>query len=213
MPRPRPDLPKPRHIVSLDLGQTQDFSALAVLETMDGKHAIRHLQRWKLGSKYTQIVKDVCNLVQRPPLTCPPLIVDATGVGRAVVDVFRDADLWADLKPVTITPGMHETFTDGYYRVPKKELVGALQVCLQTGRLQFAQGLTELKALVKELQTFQVKVTAAANETFEAMWRDGGAHDDLVLAVALACWWAERTGDRDVGEPMILGHIPNTTGW
>jgi hypothetical protein len=43
---------------------------------------------------------------------------------------------------------------------------------------------------VRELQQFQVKITAAANETF-GVWRDG-QHDDLVLAVALACWWAER---------------------
>jgi hypothetical protein len=35
-----------------------------------------------------------------------------------------------------------------------------------------------------------VKITAAANETFAA-WREG-AHDDLVLAVALACWHADR---------------------
>ena len=44
--------------------------------------------------------------------------------------------------------------------------------------------------LVRELQNFQVKLTAAANETF-GVWREG-QHDDLVLAVALACWWAER---------------------
>jgi hypothetical protein len=44
---------------------------------------------------------------------------------------------------------------------------------------------------MRELQQFQVKVTAAAHETF-GVWRDG-QHDDLVLAVALACWWSERT--------------------
>jgi hypothetical protein len=44
--------------------------------------------------------------------------------------------------------------------------------------------------LVRELQNFQVKITAAANETF-GVWRDG-QHDDLVLAVALASWWGER---------------------
>ena len=34
------------------------------------------------------------------------------------------------------------------------------------------------------------RIFAAANETF-GVWREG-QHDDLVLAVALACWWAER---------------------
>ncbi len=44
--------------------------------------------------------------------------------------------------------------------------------------------------LVRELENFRVKITAAANETFGA-WREG-QHDDLVIAVALACWLAER---------------------
>jgi hypothetical protein len=64
-------------------------------------------------------------------------------------------------------------------------------VVLQAHRLQIARGLPDATALVRELQQFQVKITAAANETF-GVWRDG-QHDDLVLAVALACWWAERT--------------------
>lgn len=36
--------------------------------------------------------------------------------------------------------------------------------------------------------SFQVKITDAGNDTYGA-WRDG-THDDLVLAVALACWAA-----------------------
>jgi hypothetical protein len=41
------------------------------------------------------------------------------------------------------------------------------------------------------LVRLQVRIAAAANETF-GVWREG-QHDDLVLAVALACWWAERS--------------------
>jgi hypothetical protein len=44
--------------------------------------------------------------------------------------------------------------------------------------------------LIKELQNFKVKITAAANEIFEA-WREG-EHDDLLLAVAIAAWMGER---------------------
>ena len=43
---------------------------------------------------------------------------------------------------------------------------------------------------MRDLETFRVKVTAAANETFGA-WREG-QHDDLVLAVGIAAWQAER---------------------
>jgi hypothetical protein len=45
--------------------------------------------------------------------------------------------------------------------------------------------------LVKELETFNVKVNIrTAHDSYEA-WRESD-HDDLVLALALACWWAER---------------------
>jgi hypothetical protein len=92
---------------------------------------------------------------------------------------------------VTITGGHAVTVSeDGSYHVPKKELVTCLQVVLQGRRLQIVRSLPEAAALVRELQQFQVKITAAAHETF-GVWREG-QHDDLVLAVALACWWAER---------------------
>ena len=57
------------------------------------------------------------------------------------------------------------------------------------------------EVLTKELLTFKVKITTAGNETFEA-WRERD-HDDLVLALAVALWYAER--DLDDGDDPILG--------
>ena len=82
-----------RYFVGLDLGQARDYSALAVLEVEGfGLHAIlrvRHLQRWKLGTSYPQICEETYVLLHREPLQSAPLIVDATGVGRPVVDLFK----------------------------------------------------------------------------------------------------------------------------
>ena len=69
------------------------------------------------------------------------------------------------------------------------ELVGLVQALLQTGRLKIVPSLKFASLLKTELLNFQVKVTPAANETFGA-WREG-AHDDLVLAVAMAAWLGE----------------------
>src|SRR5262245_36527098 len=92
---------------------------------------------------------------------------------------------------MTITGGQAVTVTeDGLHHVPKKELVTCRQLLLQGRRLKVARILPEADTLVKELQHFEVKVTASAHEVF-GTWREG-LHDDLVLAVALACWWAER---------------------
>lgn len=120
---------RPDHIVGLDLGQAQDFTALAVLERtwrLDpakgrhlGHYAVRHLHRWPVGTPYTAIVKEVGELVRTPPLSNPLLAVDQTGVGWAVVDMFRPADCCARLRPILITGG-HETVG---LHVPKKELV------------------------------------------------------------------------------------------
>ncbi|HTU22511.1 MAG TPA: hypothetical protein VMG10_31020, partial [Gemmataceae bacterium] len=44
--------------------------------------------------------------------------------------------------------------------------------------------------LESELSTFTAKITAAGNETFQADWRTK-AHDDIVLATAIAAWVGE----------------------
>jgi hypothetical protein len=187
------------YFVGLDLGQRQDFTALAVLERRSGTpvlaaadkpdYALRHLKRFALGTPYTEIVPAVAAMVVGKTLAGAPLVVDQTGVGCAVVDMLRQTAGW--VVPVTITGGQVVTRgEDGSFHVPKKELVTCLQVVLQSRRLRIARRLHEAAILVRELQQFQVKITAVAHEAF-GVWREG-QHDDLVLAVALACWWAER---------------------
>jgi hypothetical protein len=48
--------------------------------------------------------------------------------------------------------------------------------------------------LVQELLGFEVRITSAGDDTYGA-WH-AGANDDLVLAVALACWWGEHAPGR-----------------
>jgi hypothetical protein len=153
-------------------------------------YAVRHLERFRLGTSYPAICERVVELFAAPPLAGTTLVVDQTGVGRAVVDLIRHSRLKASIRPITITAG-HGIVPDGAgWHVAKKELVGALQVLFQSQRLRIARRLPMAAVLTKELETFRVKVTASANETFES-WRERD-HDDLVLAVALAAWVAER---------------------
>jgi hypothetical protein len=184
-------------VTGLDLGQTSDPTALAVIEQTEagqGKYAYncRHLERFPLGTPYTDIVERVVRRFSAPPLRNSTLAVDETGVGRAVVDLLRHHPrICYALKPITITGGYQATKQeDGSYHVPKKDLVAALQVVMQSGRLKIAQSLSHAELLVKELGNFRVKITRAANEVYEA-WREGD-HDDLVLAVAMAVWAGER---------------------
>ncbi len=124
------------------------------------------------------------------------LIVDATGVGRPVVDRLRRERLPGTLLDVTITGGDTATHQGSSWRVPKRELVSVAQVLLQSGRLKIAEALPDTAVLTRERLNFQVKINDLAHDSYGA-WREG-THDDLVLAVALACWAAEQIGTVNV---------------
>lgn len=55
-------------------------------------------------------------------------------------------------------------------------------------RLKIAANLRAAAALAKELSEMRVEITPSGNEQFGA--RREGSHDDMVFAVALACWHA-----------------------
>jgi hypothetical protein len=210
------------YFLGLDLGQVTDYTALAAVEATaipdDDRglrtYAVRHLQRWPLGTRYAEIAEDLRGLLtqppqrqpphDRPPLAWCPMAVDATGAGLPVLEMLRGADLPADLRGVVITSGHQESRDDtGLYHVPKKTLVATMQLLIQGHRLRIAPDLPLAEPLANELTTFRVRVTAAGNETFES-WRERD-HDDLVLAVALAAWLAERTPPSLRALPIFLG--------
>ena len=195
-----------RFFVGLDLGQARDYTALAILERTESAgeldavtftrrkvilQRIRHLERLPLGTSYPQVVARVAAVMEMIGRSgqCE-LIVDATGVGRPVVDMLRQERLDCWVRPVMVTGGGSESEKDGYFRVPKRDLIIGLQVMLQAGGLKIANGLQWGPALLKEMAEMRVKVTVEGNEQFGA-WRES-THDDLVFAVALAAWGADR---------------------
>jgi hypothetical protein len=149
-----------------------------------------HLDRVPLGTSYPAVVEQVRALLWRPPLRGRSrLVVDATGVGVPIVDLLRQAGMQPH--PITITSGGRPTRDPrgGGYHVPKRDLVDLLAVLLQSARLAIASELRYAQALADELLAFEARQTAAGNDTYGA--RDG-AHDDLVLATAIAAWYGLR---------------------
>jgi hypothetical protein len=125
------------------------------------------------------------------------LVIDATGVGDAVYElVWREMGRLGapgGVIGVTVTAGLAVTQRPGgpgRWNVAKKALVSNLQALMGRRRLRVASALPDTKTLLREFDSFTVKITDSANESFEA-WRERD-HDDLVLAVALAAWAAER---------------------
>lgn len=198
-----PSCPPPEYFIGLDLGQARDFTAIAVLEhkpmpvgrslvtyqyEIRTRRALLHLERLPLGLEYPAVVEHVSRLVMRPELgRAATLVVDATGVGRPVVDLLRRAALPCRLLPVTITSGGHDSRqSTGYYTVPKHDLIAGLLILFQRRELAICGRLKETKTLLHELGNMRVKISAQGRETY-GVWQNG-EHDDLVLAVALACW-------------------------
>lgn len=179
-------------IIGLDLGQAKDYTALAIIEKLEGeKGAIYHVRRLERtrGTPYLEVVARVKAILEK--LSGAVLVVDQTGVGAPVVDMF----VQSGLKPEGIyihggDKSTHEaTYEGATWRVPKRDLVGVLQVLLQNQRLKIAPGpLSDI--LASEMLNFKVKIDPLTAHDSYSAWREAD-HDDLVLSVALAVWWAE----------------------
>ena len=213
---PRTPPAPPWLYVGLDLGQASDYSALAIAErdrhppyrdqcSVGGiptlppapepvSYALSWLQRFPLKTPYPAIVGAVATLVRRLAARTPVphlrLVVDATGVGRPVVDLLRRERLPGTLADVTITGGDAVAQEGSSYRVPKRDLVATVQVLLQGERLKIAQALPDAATLTRELLNFQVKIDLTTAHDSYGAWREG-TNDDLVLATALATWYGE----------------------
>ncbi len=154
--------------------------------------SLRHLERFELGTPYPRIVERVASMLATPPLFERPtaLLVDQTGVGQGVVDQFVQVGL--SPIPVWITGGDKVNYSsdDGSFRVPKRDLVAAVQVLMQNERLKIARALPEAETLRQELQNFRIKIDPRTAHDSYSHWREG-QHDDLVLATALAGWFRQ----------------------
>jgi len=149
-----------------------------------------HLERLPLGTSYPEVARRVRALLDTPPLKGnADLVVDATGVGAAVVGMLGEAGL--RYQSVLITAGDQEVREGNTCRVPKRDLIAAPQVLLQSRELKIAAELPEAETLASELQNFRYEITRSGNDTYAA-WREGD-HDDLILAVALAVWALQKT--------------------
>jgi hypothetical protein len=181
-----------RFVVGVDLGQAADYTAITILEERDkDSYDVRYLERLR-NTPYPAIVRRLDHLIRRLPER-PSMAVDATGVGRPVIDMIHDAHLPASVYPITLTGGDAMVIDGMERRVPKRDVASTIAVLLQTGRLRISRRLKESDTLLRELLNFRVKISLSGHDSYEA-WREQ-EHDDLVLAVGLAAWLFEKGRD------------------
>lgn len=185
-----------RYILSADLGQLSDFTALTVIRTDGTTGQCIHLERLPLGTDYVTQVKRIKQVYQEVLKFRIPtdLIVDGTGVGVAVLDLIRSAGL----NPIAITlTGGDTARKDGLiWHIPKRDVISALIVAYQTGVIRISSALPEADTLNKELANFKLKINIkTGHDTYES-WREG-VHDDMVLSLGMSVYAA------GIGQPPV----------
>jgi hypothetical protein len=158
---------------------------------------VRALKRLALGTSYPEQCQQLGVLLATPQLVGAPVFLDAGGVGKPVSDLFKRGGI--KHTPIWITAGRDEQPHGDGFTVPKLHLISRLQAALHSGELKIAKSLPEANAFVRELQEFRDSFTESGHLQFGARQ---GAHDDLVLAAALAVYGTNRP------KPMMDLRIP-----
>lgn len=190
------------YVVGVDLGKVNDpaiFTACrrcADPESADGlDHVleIRVLHKADLGTNYNQVVDDLADLVNFIRTSEKAAVcvgVDATGVGQAVLDTVRSNDVLKDCCwGITSTSGQNlrrNSMHPNDVNVPKKDVVGAVLVALQNGRVRAHPTLPNLQELKEQLLQFH-ETKRSRVTSFEG---DGETHDDFVMSLGNAAWLA-----------------------
>jgi len=197
------------YTIGVDIGQARDPTAIAVVELRqrqtsygwEGVHITRFLERLPLGTSYPKIgerlVVIATNARQRARQEyfnergqAPRddwsygfnVYIDATGVGRPVVDILAESGL--NVIPVYFTHGDRRNDEREQITLGKAWLVSRLKTLFQTGRVRLPPGHPEAPAMIDELANYEIKVDQNANDRYGAF--RVGKHDDLVTALGLA---------------------------
>ena len=198
MSETRKQLPVKDVVCGLDLGFSYDFTALIALErsTVEGERPtyeailIQMIRRLTVPSLVARLV----SLVKNPKLAYrTTLVVERNQVGPGVIDplyaAFRAADSPARLISGMVTAG-DTVNRDGYLvNVPKRDLVAAVSVVLETERIKIPRMLARSSDLEKQLRRFTMTKEAGGRTKFGADL--SSVHDDLVMAAGWALWWGE----------------------
>ena len=154
----------------LDLGKLRDHTVLAVVEKRGGTLVLRLLRVFELGTPYSTVMEEV--LEAHALLGLRRLAVDRSGVGEAVFEQLASA-----LGPVL--EGFKFTLSS------KACLFSRLKILMEKGQLRLPYD----EALLGQLAGISCDLSSSGQPVFR---HPPGGHDDAVVALALACWAADR---------------------
>lgn len=231
-----------QYVVSIDIAKRRDFTAIQIYrdtpELIRGDKAAHapdrqfHYQDLVYQFKgqdmrYQDLAMHVVRLLSDKKVNNNnDLIVDGTGVGVAVVDIFRERGLnpipivatsggtarpvYADIGNIFGTgeqlKGMQ---TVSEWHVPKVEMVQAGQVAMEQRLVRIAPNVNHLDDFREQLQGFKGRFNEKTNYTrYDA--EDDDVHDDFITCYLMAMWWI-RTKSENTLAQRLTGEKDNTT--
>ncbi len=215
-----------RIYIGLDLGKIQHYSAMTVarqegdVATGTERLVIQHAERMRPGLPYHGVVARVAKVVRailpkptaeekmmrtmagikRPPRATIDVVMDATGVGEPVVEMFQLADMEAIIWPIKMIGEGTVRFDEVSMRwhVPKNDLIEDIEIRanVEPPRLLIPPGLEAADALREELGKIRTKILerGVKYEYEREAGDDARSHGDLAISLALLCWCATRGG-------------------
>ena len=172
--------------------QSRWWSALSLripLQVADEfEYHLRFLTRFPLGTRNPDILDSVEEMLnQRPLKGRTRLVIDSTGIGMPIVNDFFARRLRPF--PILITGAARTSFKRRTLCVPKRDLVANLTRLFERRLLKIPADIQLREVLVQELTNFTMRITKNAHDTYSPLHHS--QHDDLVIALALACYYLE----------------------
>ena len=195
-PRPRgPRVIQP-YVVGLHLGPALAPSAIVLVRRTAGTtprdpvtHRLAAARRWPAGTRYDLMMPLVSAVLDRLNRRegVAALVANVTGIPEPTLDVVDAMAGSVRFEPTWVTTGERaEEGADGWH-VPERDLVGVLQVLLAQERLKVPGTVPVAPVLLAQIDAFRM-AGRHARDRYEPATR---SDDDLVIALALACWFGE----------------------
>ncbi len=170
----------------IDLGQTNDYTALACVEVIgNGKRVLRKLNQWR-KMRYIQMLTECSKIVKRYGG-----IVYGDATGAASPGCFERFEVMIqpnDFRYIKITGGDRAYLNQQthLFHLPKALMIAELQMMIENEQLAVPSTITLWEKLKEQIANYECKLSPAGNEIYSA--RDPDVHDDLIIAIGLACY-------------------------
>jgi hypothetical protein len=159
------------------------------------EYRVRHLERRSPPVRYKGVAERVAELVKTVG-SCA-VVMDLTRTGRpvhtlimrAVNEALEETGACVSQCPITVTGeyGAVSHSPDVGWLVPRRDLVSSALLLFEQEQLKIAEGLDLAETLTREFADFKPRTPKEELEGWRLV-----KNDDLVLAVAMSVWAAER---------------------